>query len=251
MKKLYPLATLLLGSFILISGAQAQYTAVRNGNWHVASGLNVWDPNGEPPSNCINCTITINSGVSVTLNAHLQLSGGSILTLGTDGSSAAVLTIPASTGVDWVTSYNIILPNDGSTPQNAIVLHDGLAFVNPAGAGRHDGVLTSYTSGSSVTYFKKLGNSPDGFIDTTAVSFSPAAYGNTTEAGPVTLSANGTLPITLTDFNAVVNSGAVDLSWTTKASAPRGISTPTSDPTPTPRAASPVDRSRTRSPTSS
>ncbi|MBN9382365.1 MAG: T9SS type A sorting domain-containing protein [Chitinophagaceae bacterium] len=220
MNKLYPLATLLATLLLIHGAAQAQtggtYTAVRSGFWHTPSGVNPWDPNGEPPSNCINCRIVINSGVTVKLNTHVVLSGGSTLVIGSDGSNAAVLQLQLSTGLQWNDSYNIILPNDGSNPTNSLNLHDNLAFVNASSSGRHDGVLTSFTSGTTSMYFKKFGNSPDGFSDTTAVSFSPAAYGNGTVAGPATLTATGTLPIVLTDFDAVVNNGAVNLTWTTQ-----------------------------------
>jgi len=216
MKKLYPLA-LLLGSLILTSGVNAQsftYTAVRNGNWHTTSGPNVWDPSGEPPASCTSCKVIIGAGVTVTLNTHVTLSGGSILQIGTDGSAAAALVIPSSGGTDWTSSYNIILPNDGSNPTNAVKVVDGLSFLNASNAGTYDGVLTSYISGGSPTYFKKVGNAPDGFSGTTVVSESNAAWGKTL-TGPQTLSATGTLPIILVDFNAVVNNGAVDLSWRT------------------------------------
>lgn len=221
MNKLYPLATL-LATLLLIQGAsQAQtggtYTAVRNGKWDPATpSENPWDLSGNPPAKCINCAIIINSGVTVKLNAHVELTGGSTLTIGSDASSAAVLQLLTSTGVQWDDSYNIILPNDGSNPTNSLIIHDNLAFVNAGTAGRHDGVLTSFTSGSSTTYFKKFGSAPDGFVDTTAVSFSPPTYGAGTMSGPVTLTATGTLPITLTGFDAVVNNGAVDLTWTTQ-----------------------------------
>jgi hypothetical protein len=150
----------------------------------------------------------------VTLNTHVTLSGGSILQVGSDGSAAAALLIPSSGGTDWASSNNIILPNDGSNPVNAMKLADGISFVNAATASTYDGVLTSFTSGGSTTYFKQLGNAPNGFIETTVASNGPAAYG-TGVSGPKTLSATGTLPITLVDFQAVVNEGAVDLSWTT------------------------------------
>jgi len=217
MKKLYPLASLLLSGLILTSGANAQsftYTAVRNGNWHTTSGPNVWDPSGEPPASCSSCKVIISAGVTVTLNAHITLSGGSTLQIGSDGSAAAALLIPASGGTDWGTSYNIILPNDGSNPTNSMKASDGISFINASSAGTYDGVLTSFTSGGSTTYFKQLGTAPNGFVETTIASNGPAAYG-TTLSGPKTLSATGTLPITLTNFDAVLNNGAVDLTWTT------------------------------------
>lgn len=217
MKKLYPLASLLLSGLILTSGANAQsftYTAVRNGNWHTPSGVNVWDPSGEPPASCSSCKVIISAGVTVTLNAHITLSGGSTLQVGSDGSAAAALLIPSSGGTDWVTSNNIILPNDGSNPTNSMKVVDGISFISASSAGTYDGVLTSFTSGGSTTYFKQLGTAPNGFVETTVASNGPAAYG-TTLSGPKTLSATGTLPITLTNFDAVVSNGVVDLTWTT------------------------------------
>ncbi len=217
MKTFYPLATLLLASSLFFSfGAQAQtYFAVRNGNWHVTSGAGVWDPSGEPPVSCIGCTITIKSGVTVTLNRHVTLSGGSLLQVGDDASQgSAVLLIPSSGGTDWATSYNVILPNDGSDPSNSLTVNDGSAFLNASGAGKYDGVLTSFISGGMTSYFKQLGNAPGGFVETTVASNSPSAYGKTL-SGPSNLNANGTLPISLTDFDAVLNNGSVDLRWRT------------------------------------
>jgi len=219
MKKLYPL-TAIAAVILLTHGAQAQtggtYTAVRDGNWHVTSGPNVWDPSGEPPTNCNNCAIIINPGVTVTLNAHLVLAGGSLLQIGSAASGSPTnLLIPASGGADWATGYNVILPNDGSTPTNKISLFRASAKINASSAGTYDGVLTSYITSGVTTYFKQLGNAPNGFVETTVASNGPAAYGNTL-TGPVNLSASGTLPITLTDFNAAVSGGEVNLTWKTQ-----------------------------------
>src|ERR1700733_14948652 len=129
MKKLYPFATLLLATLILFFSAKAQtftggtYTAVRTGfNWNIPSGPNAWDPHGQPPANCINCLIIINSGVTVTLNTSVTLTQGSVLKIGSGGSSAALLQIPSSSGTDWASSFNLILPSDGSSPASQIVL---------------------------------------------------------------------------------------------------------------------------------
>ncbi|MDO6432564.1 T9SS type A sorting domain-containing protein [Flavitalea sp. BT771] len=218
MKKLYPLSAL-VSVILLTHGAQAQtggtYTAVRDGNWHVTSGPNVWDPSGEPPTNCNNCAVIINSGVTVTLNTHVVLSGSSTLQVGSAGSGAiANLLIPASGGTDWATGYNVILPNDGSSPANRILLIRASDKINASSAGTYDGVLTSFITSGVTTYFKQLGNAPSGFVETTVASNSPAAYG-TTLAGEVTLSANGTLPVTLEDFDAAVSGGEVSLTWKT------------------------------------
>src|SRR5580658_10197236 len=116
MKQFYPFATILLATLTLSFATIAQtysggtYTAVRTGyNWHTPSGPNAWDPNGEPPANCSNCLITINSGVTVTLNTSVTLSNSSMLVIGTDPASAAELRIIASNGSGWANSYNIII----------------------------------------------------------------------------------------------------------------------------------------------
>jgi len=222
MNKLYPLATL-LATTLLIHGAQAQtftggtYTAERNKDWHVTSGLNAWDINGEPPVNCINCKIIIKSGVTVNLNTHVTLSGGSTLQIGSDGTAATALLINSSGGSDWATSYNIILVNDGST--NQLKMNDGLALLNSSNAGTYDGVLSAfpYTSGSTTvtSYYKTLGNAPSSFVETSVGLNSPAAYGKTL-SGPATLSAAGPLPIFLANFDAVLNNGEVNVTWTTQ-----------------------------------
>jgi hypothetical protein len=219
MKKLYPFATLLL-SIIFSNGAEAQtysatYTAVRNKPWHVESGLNAWDPNGEPPAHCSNCQVIINSGVTVTLNTTVTLSGASVLKIGTDGSGATALLINSSnaTATGFATGFNIILPNDGSSPSNQIVLNDNISMVSATGAGTYDGILTSYTSGSVTTYFKQVGNAPSGFVGDVAVNSGAVAYQTLT--GTKTLNGTGTLPIILSGFEARLNSDKVDLSWTT------------------------------------
>src|ERR1700730_10127333 len=101
MKHVYALAAMLLAFFAFSTGAFAQtYTAVRNGNWTDASASGPWDPNGVPSSNCPSCTITIKSGVTVTLNTHVTLTGVSTFKIGDDGSAPAKLVIPSSGASD-------------------------------------------------------------------------------------------------------------------------------------------------------
>lgn len=220
MKQIYPLATLMLAVLLLSNGAFAQtytggsYTAVRNGNWHVTSGLNVWSTS-EPPSNCINCLITITSGVSVTLNTHVTLSNSSLLQIGTNGSFATQLSIASSSGTDWASSFNVILVNDGTSPANAIKLVSSSDFVNVTATGAqgtYDGVLTYIPSSNH--YYKMVGSSPSGFSGTTMESSSGTPSGSQL-IGPKTLSGTGTLPILLSGFTAVLNNKSVDLNWTT------------------------------------
>ncbi|HZE84891.1 MAG TPA: hypothetical protein VE035_11330, partial [Puia sp.] len=114
MKHVYALAAMLLAFFAFSTGAFAQtYTAVRDGNWNDPSAGGPWDPSGIPSSTCLNCTITINSGVTVTLNAHVTLTGVSTFFIGSNGSAPAKLLIPASGGSDFATSFNLILSSAG------------------------------------------------------------------------------------------------------------------------------------------
>ncbi|MHA4810864.1 T9SS type A sorting domain-containing protein [Flavitalea flava] len=222
MKHVYPLATLLLATLILSSGAFAQtysggtYTAYRTGNWHVNSGPNVWTTS-EPPSHCINCQIIINSGVSVTLNTSVTLSNSSILVIGTDPSSAAALIIsPASGGTDWASAFNIILQKDGSNPGNAIQLANSSAFINVEATGApasYDGIITSVPDHN--TYFKQVGSAPSGFTGTDIDNGAVPPNGSKL-FGSAYLGGNGILPILLVDFTAVMNEKkAVDLAWAT------------------------------------
>src|SRR5450755_4486677 len=99
MKLVYTLAATMLASFVLFTSASAQYTVVRSGSWSDNSGPTTpWDASGKPSDNCVNCTITINSGFTLTLDAHVTLTGTSLFKIGSDGSAPAQLLIPASGG---------------------------------------------------------------------------------------------------------------------------------------------------------
>jgi hypothetical protein len=212
MKKLYPFATMLLSILSLSNGANAQtYTAVRDGNWHVSSGLNVWDPSGEPPANCNSCVITITTGKTVTLNTNVNLSGNSILQIGDSHGTPTKLVIPGSGGTDFASSYNIILNYDGTTTGSKVIAPYSSASVDATSAGTYDGVLTVYSN----VFFKQVGTAPSGFLGTAVINHGPASYG-TDLTGVVTLSSNGTLPIVLSGFTVVSDNDAVDLSWTTQ-----------------------------------
>jgi len=211
MKKFYPFTTLLC-SILLTYGAQAQtggtYTAVRNGNWHVTSGPNVWDPSGEPPADCNNCAININA--SVNLNVSLTLSGGSILTV---SGSGAMITIGSSGGTDFASSYNIILINDNSTPKTSVKTSNG-GVIDATGADNtFDGIFTSPNTHSPIL-FKQIGNGGSAYNGTTEINSRTVT--TNVMSGNTTLSATGTLPITLTNFVATLNGSAVDLTWTTQ-----------------------------------
>jgi type IX secretion system substrate protein len=222
MKQIYPFAILTLALASLTGTISAQtysggsYTAVRNGKWHTPSGPNVWDPNGEPPSTCNNCLITINTGTSVTLNTSVTLAGSSLLQIGTDASAATELLIPASVspaGTAWNNSNNVIVTNDGSSPANQIQLANSSAFINATSADNSfDGIFTTFSNTPTI-YFKQVGNGPSAYSGTAVIN--QGSINRNSLTGPVTLSGNGTLPIVLSAFDAVLNNSVVDLTWTT------------------------------------
>lgn len=215
MKKFYPFATLSMALvfFFNVVTAQTVYTAVRSGNWHNDSGVNPW-ATSEPSAHCINCTIIINSGVTVHLNESVILSGGSTLVIGTDNSNAAVLMIDTTMGVsDFASAHNVILMNDGSTPGNSIRLANNISFVtfsNTPGADSYDGILTNF----GATSYKEVGGAPLSFNGNTIQNAGPAVYG-VSLTGPITLGSSGTLPIILSQFDVELNNKEVDLTWTT------------------------------------
>jgi hypothetical protein len=215
MKQLYSGALVVLTLSFLTLSATAQYsggvyTAVQPGNWHTTSGPGIWQ-SAEPPSNCVNCQIVINVNGTVTLNTTVTLSSTSQLVLGGAGNTM-VLSIGNSNASDFADSYSIIMANDGT--DNKLVMANSNTIVNAVGAGTYDGILTSFTSGGSTTFFKQVGNKPNGFVGNSIASNGNASYGNFL-AGALDLNSQGTLPIILGNFSAVVENGVVDLAWNT------------------------------------
>jgi Secretion system C-terminal sorting domain len=215
MKQLYSgaLVVLTLSFFSLSSSAQYSggvYTAVQPGNWHTTSGPGIWQT-VEPPQNCVNCQIVINVNGTVTLNTNVTLSSTSQLVLGGTGNTL-LLSIGNSNAADFADSYSIILVNDGTDTK--LIMANSNTILNAANAGTYDGLFTSFTTGGSTTYFKQVGNAPSGFVGNSVESNSPAPDGKTL-VGALNLNAQGTLPIILGSFSAVVDNGSVDLAWTT------------------------------------
>ena len=214
MKQLYSgtLLVLTLSFFYLSSSAQSggTYTAIQAGNWHTPIGPGIWQA-AEPPQDCNNCKIILNVEGTVNLNTNVNLTNNSTVIIGGTGNTT-VLQIGNSGASNFAGSFSIIMANDGTT--NKIELVNGSALVNASGAGTYDGLLTSFTSGGSTTYFKQVGNAPSGFVNNTVASSGPASYG-TTLVGAANLNSQGILPIILGSFSAVVDNGSVDLAWTT------------------------------------
>ena len=212
MKLVYTLAATMLASFVLFNGASAQtYTVVRSGNWSVNSGPTTpWDVNGKPADNCSNCVITINSGDTLTLDAHVTLTGTSLFKIGSDGSAAAQLLIPASGGTDFASSFNLVLSSAGSD-NTALKLLYSNTTVDATAAGIRDGVFS--VNGS---YQKQIGNGPATIFNPDG-SFSQngTVQGGSLATGVKTFNGVGTLPVILMNFSAASDKGAVDLNWTT------------------------------------
>ena len=220
MKKLYSgtLVVLTLSFISLTASAQysgGTYTAIQPGDWHTTSGPGIWKT-VEPPTNCSNCLIEVNVNGTVNLNTNVNLSNTSMLILGgkaQDGSTnTTVLTIGNSSAADFADSYSIILANDGTDTK--LVMPNSSALLNATAAGTYDGFLTSFTSGGNTTYFKQVGNKPNGFANNSIVSNGNASDGNLL-AGPLNINSQGTLPIILDEFTAVVDKASVDLAWST------------------------------------
>jgi hypothetical protein len=213
MKQLYSgtLVVLTLSFFSLSSPAQSggTYTAIQAGNWHTTSGPGIWQA-AEPPQNCSNCLIVLNVNGTINLNTNVNLSNNSTVTIGGTGNTTELL-IGNSNSTGFSNSYSIIMANDGTN--NVIKLVNGSAIVNASAAGTYDGILTSYPSGATTTYFKQVGKAPSGFVDSTVASNN--APNNDILVGAANLNSFGDLPIILGAFSAVANNGAVDLAWTT------------------------------------
>ena len=214
MKKLYTLTLCALSILTLTASAQTggTYTAHLAGDWHSTTS-SIWLPT-EPPANCNNCVISLQVDGQVNLNTHVTLYGNSQLIVG-DAGHATTLAIANSGATDSAHSYSINLVNDGTNSTIKLLASSNLVKVdtNLAHAGDYDGIFTSFVTSGVVSSFKQVGYSPNGFVnDAIASTGKPSNSGLT---GPVTLSSTGTLPILLADFNASLNDGAADLSWTT------------------------------------
>jgi hypothetical protein len=210
MKSFYILAAA-LAILLFVNDASAQYTAVRSGNWSVTSGPTTpWDPSGRPPSNCANCTIIINSNVTLTLDMSVTLTGTSEFRIGNDGSAPAKLIIGNSSGTSFATSYNLILSGAGLDITNLKLLFAN-SSVDATAAGLRDGVFTQ-----NGAYVKQVGNRPGTVFNADgSVSSDFPVQGGNLLSGVFTLSSAGPLPILLTDFTAQSEKSEVKLDWTT------------------------------------
>jgi len=205
MKKLYFLAAIF--SIGIVNTGLGQYTAIRSGNW---SNPITWDPSGIPSTVCNNCTITINSGVIVQLDQHVELSGSSVLRLGSGGTGETEIVVGSSSQTTIPSGFNIVL--DTIPGNSVIILNNSSSEIDATAAGMYDGIFVGPLPNS--VYQKVIGNAPSLFIGNNIDGTSSPKY--ITLSGPLTLFSGGTLPIILSNFNAVLNDNVVDVTWTTE-----------------------------------
>jgi len=215
MKKLYLLTSLVFLGFVNLGLAQP-IVAVNSGNW---SSPLTWAPNPPPSSVCNNCTIIINAGVTVTLDASVSFTGTTIMTIGSDATSPASLIITNSGAATFATGHNITLVNAGNSgAPPGIKLRNSNTTINASAAGQFDGIFTEFIITSALSIIQKqVGNSPGIFLSFGGVVTplgGPPVHGPTFP-GPATLSSSGApLPIYLSAFDAVLDGKVVDLTWT-------------------------------------
>jgi hypothetical protein len=228
MKKFYP-ATLslcaVIGLLAISFSASAQtyaggtYTTtpvlVGSGpyNWNPNGGVSIWlGTNGTPPAVCDNCLIQLVGPGIIHLNTSVLMKNNSSLVVG----PGVTLEIDNSNGSD-VTTANSIIMSDATN--STLVLQDVSSKVDATPAGTYDGVFVRYDETTPFGYQKEFGNAPSFFVGTAIPDKNGAEHG-TTDLGPSTLNSMGNiLPIILSNFSAVLNDGAVDLSWTTASEA--------------------------------
>lgn len=217
MKKIYTL-TLVLSCIVLFSlSAFAQtypggtYTVVQSGTWHTSPGPGIWQTS-EPPSFCTDCRIIIPDGVSVNMNADLTMAGTSLLSVGTasGGSQPSVLTIPFSSSATPPTPF----PIPSAYDRISMVYGDPVTI----SVGNNNDVIDASRTGPYDGIFMAVptpqGNSPYFYIARIGTS---AQFPNSTSiTGPTTLNSLGTLPIILSEFEAVLDKNVVNLNWTTQ-----------------------------------
>jgi len=220
MKKFYLICFAAIFGFIGSTLAQT-HTAIFSGNW---SDNSIWGPSGPPPNNCNNCTITINDGVDVSIDISFTMLGNSRLLIGSNGAFASSLTIPATSATSISAGHNIILSN-GSGGNPTIKIISSLSSLRltrgPGTTAIYDGVFSRNLPDQ--VYFKFVGLKPS-LIAANGINIAsntPTIYGtslpNAANPAPFIINSDGTLPVVLTGFNAVLNNLVVDLSWTTSA----------------------------------
>src|SRR5262249_28150347 len=139
-------------------GWAQNFTAIFSGNW---SDNSIWGPSGIPSNPCTNCHITINDGVTVTLNISFKMLGTSVLRIGSARAFHSALTIPTTNSTSIFTGHNIILSQQsgGNPTVQVISAQSSLnVTVGPGTTGTYDGVFIQ--NPNDFAYFKIMGIGP-------------------------------------------------------------------------------------------
>jgi len=142
----------------------------------------------------------------MTLDVNFELKGASLVFV---SPNAKVLITPSS-GTSLATGHNAVL--DTLPGSSKVFLATGTSIIDATQAGTYDGIFS--LSFSTFIFTKIVGNSPLTFSSSGQI-ISTASPSFNIITGPSTLSSGGTLPVVLTNFEAVLNNGVVNLLWTT------------------------------------
>jgi hypothetical protein len=234
MKKFYPATlTMILALCLSISFSVSAQTyahtykttpvlAIGASDWNaVGSDVPIWDgTTGQPPANCDNCLIQLIGPGVIHLNTSINLANNSSLVVG----SGVTLVISNSGQTNTFTGANAITMPQNTTTNNTLVLTDNTSVLDASNASlsQYDGVFFTYATVPvvSLKQFGTYGNGNAYFFQGNTILATTGAFFRSPATGPSTLnSSSGILPIILSSFNAVLNAGAVDLSWTTATEA--------------------------------
>ena len=176
-------------------------------NWS-STGVPIWSgTTGAPPATCNNCLIQLVGPGVIHLNTSITMTNNSSLVIG----SGVTLEIDNSSASTLPTGNNLLMDN---STNSTLVLTDNTSSLDVTNGGAYDGVLVN--TGTPGYYIKFFGN--DGLYTQNGVMQGTLkGYDGNTASGFSTFnSGTGILPIILANFTAVLNQGAVDLSWTTE-----------------------------------
>jgi|GEM_PF-773779 len=225
MKKLYPstLSLLIALSPCISSSVSAQtyahtykttpVLALGASNWSAGSGVPIWDgTTGQPLTNCSNCLIELNAPGVIHMNTSINLSGNSSLVVG----PGVTLVIDNSGQTNTFTGANGVFMDNSANTNNTLVLSDATSKLDATAAGDYDGVFITTNATTPEGYFKQYGTGADYYFVGNTVSLTTGPKLGSSATGFAQLnSGSGILPIILSSFNAALNQGVVDLSWTT------------------------------------
>lgn len=228
MKKLYPSTLSLLIALSCISSSVSAQTyahtytttptlAIGATSWSAGTGVPIWDPHtGQPPAVCSNCSIQLIGPGVIHMNTSITLTNNSQLVIG----SGVTLVFDPSTATNTFTGANDILLPQNSTTNNTIQLTDNTSTLDASNSSlsQYDGVFFTIAS-APVVSLKQYGTYGNGnvysFQGDQPLAITGAAHPSPVSGNVILNSGSGILPIILSNFNAALNQGVVDLTWTT------------------------------------